>query len=49
MSLPNEDTRSPGLTIMVNFGRWGGFYITLGSWSDIRVCLGFVAITVLRQ
>ena len=33
------------MTIMVNFGRWGGIYALRGfGW---RLCLGCVAITIL--
>ena len=49
MSASNDDITRPGLTIMVNFGHWGGIYISLGGWTDIRICLGFMAINILRQ
>ena len=34
------------MTLMINFGKWGGVYIFFGkvSW---RLCLGFVAFTIM--
>lgn len=35
------------MTIMLSFGRWGGFYVRTGY--AFRVCLGFVALTIMPQ
>jgi len=35
-----------GLGILISIGRWGGVYVALHGFAP-RVCLGFVAITLL--
>jgi hypothetical protein len=35
------------MTFMVNFGKWGGVYISRGY--SFRVCLGWVAFTVIPR
>lgn len=42
------------MTIIVNIGAWGGFYISRGRstpptppWPSTRLCLGWVAFTIL--
>lgn len=35
-----------GLTVFLSFGRWGGVYFK-GGGGMWRICLGFVAVTVM--
>jgi len=34
------------MSFVINFGKWGGFYIHRGS--SFRICLGWVALTIVR-
>lgn len=33
------------MTLMINVGKWGGFYVLTGS--AFRVCIGWIAFTIL--
>ena len=36
-----------GLTLIINVGGWGGVYIHRQGFLGLRVCLGFIAFTIM--
>jgi len=38
-----------GLGIIISIGRWGGCYKKWSSWGCFRLCLGWIALTVILR
>ena len=38
-----------GLGIVLSVGRWGGVYMKWSSWGCFRLCLGYVALTIILR
>ena len=36
-----------GLTLIINVGRWGGFYVHRSKILGLRLCLGFIALNIM--
>ena len=37
------------MSVCLSWGEWGGIYVLWNSWKDWRLCVGWLALTVLPE